>query len=888
MPTVFRFRETVLDKNGNVLPGASVLVTKHSDGSAATLYDESGEVTQANPTTTDAKGVFEIYVTPGRYDITAQKGGFDSSVWDDVLMGPYGVILTSSDSDTPTSGDNDDPKEGDVHVNLLSGSFFTFESGGWSAKGNLQGPSVDVKGYATKADMDADLTPPDQAIAYVTNDPTAANNGVWRKSGATGTGSWVQSSYDRVAEVESNLSLAQEKLANYDTHEKIPRFYNQTRNLLNLCSDIPDKLIGSTGGLSDSPGSLIKDLILPETTGSLIISGGVAALPRATFKDADGFGVGAGYYAYGSTTLIPIPAGAYRVYFQYDYLGNKASAETQIEYAGGGQTEASAYVDPNDYNYTPYDQFSALKTQADATAADLIEGGGNLLGDYQTDVRIYADGPTTTVNAGTSVSGMIPVTEGDIYVIGCSVLKAFDADQSALGSVSGFPASNVVTLPAGTAYVMVQFNTADAERVFVSMGVAAYDAPHQKDALTRFSEEVFFDITPALEADSVYSPSDVRVTLADSFATPLVPVTPGEMILFTAKSYNTYGGLNLYAADQTFLRNVATSGSGQNTLYFKQAYQVEEDVAFVRVSTREDVAHPPQIWSSRLDRFTDRIDALDVPYPDFVVQKASGTQYYIFVRQFENVYLRYDLSIGADVRLGPVHRATLDSFIAGTSYSFTIGTEYVMVGKWELAVSVGGSFIGHDTTNPAQYYSILLDGVDLAAQANGYYEGREVQYMMKGIGTDPVDSTQYFEDFYNVTVDQDGVIIDTTLVGLVDTPLSSNAFLAMCPVNREVGGINITNHYADDTDLQFADVSAADSPQNGNPTEATKSWLYGDEFSVQTEILFRSAEKPTRSLFCTNADLYNKIYVSFGNTGETLGIGEKWRQITRFRLKAAK
>lgn len=49
-----------------------------------------------------------------------------------------------------------------------------------------------VYGFATKADMLASTNIPDNAIAYVTNDPVATDNGTYRKS----DGSWVQSSSD--------------------------------------------------------------------------------------------------------------------------------------------------------------------------------------------------------------------------------------------------------------------------------------------------------------------------------------------------------------------------------------------------------------------------------------------------------------------------------------------------------------------------------------------------------------------------------------------------------------------------------------------------------------------------------------------------------------------
>lgn len=60
-------------------------------------------------------------------------------------------------------------------------------------------------GFATKADMDASLAHPDGTLALVTNDATAANNGTYRKTGASGSGSWVQSA-DRVTGLEGRVS----------------------------------------------------------------------------------------------------------------------------------------------------------------------------------------------------------------------------------------------------------------------------------------------------------------------------------------------------------------------------------------------------------------------------------------------------------------------------------------------------------------------------------------------------------------------------------------------------------------------------------------------------------------------------------------------------------
>lgn len=59
-------------------------------------------------------------------------------------------------------------------------------------------------GFATKADMDASLAHPDGTLALVTNDATASNNGTYRKTGASGSGAWVQSA-DRVSGLEGRV-----------------------------------------------------------------------------------------------------------------------------------------------------------------------------------------------------------------------------------------------------------------------------------------------------------------------------------------------------------------------------------------------------------------------------------------------------------------------------------------------------------------------------------------------------------------------------------------------------------------------------------------------------------------------------------------------------------
>lgn len=70
-------------------------------------------------------------------------------------------------------------------------------------------------GFATKADMDASLAHDAGTLALVTSDATAANNGTYRKTGASGAGSWVQSA-DRVTGLEGRVGEVEQAAEKLD------------------------------------------------------------------------------------------------------------------------------------------------------------------------------------------------------------------------------------------------------------------------------------------------------------------------------------------------------------------------------------------------------------------------------------------------------------------------------------------------------------------------------------------------------------------------------------------------------------------------------------------------------------------------------------------------
>lgn len=63
-----------------------------------------------------------------------------------------------------------------------------------------------VLGYETRAALYADLEHTNGQMAYVTNDPTLAYNGYYRKTGASGSGSWVQSSGTELQEIQRDFT----------------------------------------------------------------------------------------------------------------------------------------------------------------------------------------------------------------------------------------------------------------------------------------------------------------------------------------------------------------------------------------------------------------------------------------------------------------------------------------------------------------------------------------------------------------------------------------------------------------------------------------------------------------------------------------------------------
>jgi len=134
-----------------------------------------------------------VYSAPGateRYDLNVIIGAIDA---DQVGFTPYGGVIADNVQDAIE--ELADEKISFTRLDDSDGATLVGSSGGITVQAALDTISTSqtsgVLGYATKNDMDNDLNHPAQTVAYVLNDPTVAYNGIYRKTGASGTGSWI-------------------------------------------------------------------------------------------------------------------------------------------------------------------------------------------------------------------------------------------------------------------------------------------------------------------------------------------------------------------------------------------------------------------------------------------------------------------------------------------------------------------------------------------------------------------------------------------------------------------------------------------------------------------------------------------------------------------------
>jgi lysophospholipase L1-like esterase len=149
---------------------------------------QSPDLENVQPYSDISSGNIDLYLDPLKADVSSNTESIEDNTGDISLLSGTVSVLEQGQEDNTNS------------ISLLqqgqSDNTSRITSNETAIDALQQGQGAGVYGYETKALLDADLTPDDQSIAYVTNDTTAVNNGTYRKDGASGSGSWVQSSDD--------------------------------------------------------------------------------------------------------------------------------------------------------------------------------------------------------------------------------------------------------------------------------------------------------------------------------------------------------------------------------------------------------------------------------------------------------------------------------------------------------------------------------------------------------------------------------------------------------------------------------------------------------------------------------------------------------------------
>ncbi len=256
------------DDNGDPLSGGKVFTYEAGTTTFKTAYTSAnGQTAHTNPIILDAAGRVpggEIWLTdPGEYKFVVQTStGVLIGTYDNILstgsnisasiyafyaapggaaavgVTPFGTFtstnvqsaienlegekisfgrLNDADGATLIGTSNGETVQAALDNRPTATSLASFAGAsliGTNSSGSVQAAidslaaaqTAGVLGFATRAALFADLMPPDQTVAYVLNDPTTAYNGIYRKSGASGTGSWI---------VETNSSAIQGQTANF-------------------------------------------------------------------------------------------------------------------------------------------------------------------------------------------------------------------------------------------------------------------------------------------------------------------------------------------------------------------------------------------------------------------------------------------------------------------------------------------------------------------------------------------------------------------------------------------------------------------------------------------------------------------------------------------------
>jgi hypothetical protein len=189
------------------------------------------------------------------------------------------------------------------------------ERGTWVESAITAGLSNGGLIYDTKANMNADLAHAANASAWVIADSTVANNGIYRKSGVSGAGSWT-----RIADLPYTVVYAQNAGAG-------------TANAVQATTSVPVS--------ASAYSQLISVPFTADNTGAMTLSIN-GETPRALVTNT-GAAITSGYVQAGMSALVQVDSeGNYRLFSYGDAAAIQAAVEALLVEAEAARDAAAA------------------------------------------------------------------------------------------------------------------------------------------------------------------------------------------------------------------------------------------------------------------------------------------------------------------------------------------------------------------------------------------------------------------------------------------------------------------------------------------------------------------------------------------------------------------
>lgn len=218
--------------------------------------------------------------------------------------------------------------------------------------------------------------------------------------------------------------------------------------------------------------------------------------------------------------------------------------------------------------------------------------------------------------------------------------------------------------------------------------------------------------------------------------------------------------------------------------------------------------------------------------------------------------------------------------------------------EWDMAIEPDGApdFIGMGSHGDEimDDFSLCIDGENIAENAVLSGEFRELQLNCGTTMYDPTDHTSVVGYHRKqITIKADGTINLQNQVEFAKDITMNKSYLAMLPIRRNNGDVQITNRIIDNLDFIPTDCSTTDfvpNADNGGVGAAkrgvTRYDIYGDDLGIYAYTEVKRKEPNLESSFSviSKTASYNKVYDAFCGDGTSVSAGDVWFQETEIKI----